>query len=226
MAQDYTPIWDDWLEVTRELNAEEKGRLIDAIVAYKQHGDWQTAIQGNERFVFPTYQVRLDRWFEVSDIRSKNGSAGGRLRKNKEKQGKANKSKNREEKEEEQEEEENVLDTAFGPVELDEDWARVEDSYAEQIGELPFGMHLDKLRGLYEDLGADVVITAIEATNEAQPNNPRSYLISILEKWQKKGIHTAAEAKGMVTEHRRVNGERKKPEPVEMPAAVDDVRWV
>ena len=53
MAQHYTPIWDDWIEVTQELNDQEKGRLIDAIVVYDNGGDWQERIKGNERYVFP-----------------------------------------------------------------------------------------------------------------------------------------------------------------------------
>lgn len=74
MAQKYTPIWDDWLTVTRELTAVEKGRLIDAIVAYDNGGSWQEMINGNERYVFPSYQVRLDKWHEISDMRSKASS--------------------------------------------------------------------------------------------------------------------------------------------------------
>ena len=71
MAQKYTPIWDDWLKVTRELTPAEKGRLIDAIVAYDNGGDWQEIISGNERYVFPGYQVRLDLWKELSETRAK-----------------------------------------------------------------------------------------------------------------------------------------------------------
>jgi hypothetical protein len=96
MAQSYTPIWDDWLEVTQELNAQEKGRLIDAIVAYKLHGDWQELIKGNERYVFPSYRVRLDRWSEVSDGRAKAGASGGKqtqANESKPKQTEANESK-------------------------------------------------------------------------------------------------------------------------------------
>ena len=70
MAQSYTPIWDDWLEVTQELNAQEKGRLIDAIVAYKLHGDWQEQIKGNERYVFPGYKSRIDRYNEICGLRT------------------------------------------------------------------------------------------------------------------------------------------------------------
>ena len=96
MAQSYTPIWDDWLEVTQELNAQEKGRLIDAIVAYKLHGDWQEQIKGNERYVFPSYRVRLDRWSEVSDGRAKAGACSGKQNEanaSKQKQTQANENK-------------------------------------------------------------------------------------------------------------------------------------
>lgn len=72
MAQHYTPIWDDWAEVTQELSAEEKGRLIDAIVAYDNGEDWQLMITGNERYVFPSYKARIDRWKELCDTRAEN----------------------------------------------------------------------------------------------------------------------------------------------------------
>ena len=95
MAQGYTPIWDDWLEVTQELNAQEKGRLIDAIVAYKLHGDWQEQIKGNERYVFPGYRVRIDRWIEISNIRGNAGSKQNGTNENKTEQNesKGNKTK-------------------------------------------------------------------------------------------------------------------------------------
>lgn len=70
MAQKYTPIWDDWFEVTQELNAQEKGRLIDAIVAYGNGGDWQEQIKGNERYVFPGYRARIDRYNEICGVRT------------------------------------------------------------------------------------------------------------------------------------------------------------
>ena len=41
MADKYVPIFYDWIEATQELNAQEKGRLIDAIVLYARGGDWQ-----------------------------------------------------------------------------------------------------------------------------------------------------------------------------------------
>lgn len=72
MAQHYTPIWDDWIEATQELNDQEKGRLIDAIVAYDNGGDWQDRIKGNERYVFPGYRARLDRYKKANAGKMKN----------------------------------------------------------------------------------------------------------------------------------------------------------
>lgn len=69
MAQHYTPIWDDWSAVTQELQPDEKGRLIDAIVAYDNGEDWRSIITGNERFVFPSYKARIERWQEVCESR-------------------------------------------------------------------------------------------------------------------------------------------------------------
>ena len=34
MAKEYVPIYFDWLEVTQDLTAEEKGNLIDAVVLF------------------------------------------------------------------------------------------------------------------------------------------------------------------------------------------------
>ena len=39
MAKEYVPIFFDWLDLTRELTAEERGNLIDAVVAYASGGE-------------------------------------------------------------------------------------------------------------------------------------------------------------------------------------------
>ncbi len=62
MAETYVPIYLDWTEVTEELNDQEKGRLIDAIVLYKAGGDWQDRIKGNERYLFPAFRKQMDRY--------------------------------------------------------------------------------------------------------------------------------------------------------------------
>lgn len=68
--KEYVPIFFDWVEVTGELNAQEKGRLIDAIVLYARGGDWQEQIKGNERYLFPAFKKQIDRANEISDVRS------------------------------------------------------------------------------------------------------------------------------------------------------------
>ena len=68
--KEYVPIFFDWVEVTGELNAQEKGRLIDAIVLYAQGGDWQEQIKGNERYLFPAFKKQIDRANEISENKS------------------------------------------------------------------------------------------------------------------------------------------------------------
>ena len=116
MAKEYVPIFFDWMEVTEELNAQEKGRLIDAIVTYAQGGDWQEQIKGNERYLFPAFKKQIDRSNEISETKANNGTRGGKQTQanvSKPKQTEANVSKpkqtqakpSEEEKEEEKEEE-------------------------------------------------------------------------------------------------------------------------
>lgn len=88
MKKGYVPVFFDWTEVTEELNDQEKGRLIDAVVLYAQGGDWQQRIQGNERFLFPAFRKQIDRANEISEVRAKAGSEGGKA-----KQGEATESK-------------------------------------------------------------------------------------------------------------------------------------
>lgn len=88
MASEYVPVFYDWVEVTGELTAQEKGRLIDAIVLYAQGGDWQEQIKGNERYLFPAFKKQIDRARETSGKRASAGSIGG-----KQKQTEANVSK-------------------------------------------------------------------------------------------------------------------------------------
>jgi len=73
MGKGYVPVFYDWLEVTEALNAEEKGRLIDAIVMYARGDDYSGMIQGNERFLFPAFKQQIDRSAEISEARSRAG---------------------------------------------------------------------------------------------------------------------------------------------------------
>ncbi len=71
MARDYVPVSFDWIEETKELNDQEKGRLIDAVVLYACGGDWEERIKGNERYLFPALMKRIDRSIKLSETRSK-----------------------------------------------------------------------------------------------------------------------------------------------------------
>ena len=77
MAEPYYTLYFNWIEDTQELNDQEKGRLIDAIVLYARGDDWQERIKGNERYVFPIYKNQLDRARRLSEVRAEAGSKGG-----------------------------------------------------------------------------------------------------------------------------------------------------
>lgn len=82
MAFKYIKIFYGWPEDTCELTLEEKGSLIDAIVAYAR-GDPVTFI-GNERIVFPIFRAQVDRdsdsYAVVAQRNRENGRKGGRPR--------------------------------------------------------------------------------------------------------------------------------------------------
>ena len=81
MADMYIPIFYDWLKTTRNLSAEEKGRLIDALVRYAETGeDQDDQLTGNECFVFPFMQAQIDRSKQIRSKRAENGSRGGTTR--------------------------------------------------------------------------------------------------------------------------------------------------
>lgn len=73
-------VFFDWLETTSELTSEEKGRLIDAIVAYATGKGFE--LPGNERFLFPAFRAQVDRdkaaYENVLEQRRKAGSLGGK----------------------------------------------------------------------------------------------------------------------------------------------------
>ena len=93
MAREYVPIFHDWVKVTEELDDAEKGRLIDAIVLYAIGGDWQSRIQGNERFLFPAFREQVNRNDSLSKVRAAAGAVGGTANGSKEKQAEASESK-------------------------------------------------------------------------------------------------------------------------------------
>lgn len=74
----YIPVFLDWSESTKRLTAEEKGRLIDALVAYAKGEDWETILQGNEMFLADELRLKIDRHYEISSKRAVAGAKGGK----------------------------------------------------------------------------------------------------------------------------------------------------
>ena len=94
---------------------------------------------------------------------------------------------------------------AFSVDGLDPDWVRFVQVYEQNLGLIPYGASLDKLTSYYEDMGADVLIEAVKATNLAQANNPMSYMCAILDNWAKAGVDSLEKAKAAVIDHERRN---------------------
>ena len=70
MKKTYVPIFYDWAEVTEELTAEEKGRMIDAIVLYARGKGDSIHLTGNEKYLFPAFRKQIDRENEKSENKS------------------------------------------------------------------------------------------------------------------------------------------------------------
>lgn len=89
------------------------------------------------------------------------------------------------------------------PEDVDAGWLRVINAYETNIGLLPTGKAFENLLSYYGDLGADVVVYAIELTNMAQPDRPKPYLAKLLADWAERGIDTLQKAKADTAEHKR-----------------------
>ena len=196
MALEYVPVFWDWIEVTGELNDQEKGRLIDAMVMYSRGGDWQDRIKGNERYLFPAFQMQIERAREKSDKRADAGATGGKQAQanaSKAKQIQANASKTNQtqanaskiaKKEEEKEKVVATTDSGGGFLTEDEAQslsARLDEVYAEaeRCGFTCTAREIDELTALAAEHGAERVCDAIRiASDRGKPN--LGYLRGIL----------------------------------------------
>ena len=70
MAKEYVPVFFDWLDVTQDLTAEEKGNLIDAVVAYASGKEYEHLLTGGCRIAFRFLKGQVDRNNAISDARS------------------------------------------------------------------------------------------------------------------------------------------------------------
>ena len=112
MARSYIKLFLSWAETTSELTDAEKGRLVDAMIAYARGDPYQ--MPGNERFVFPVFKSQIDRdsaaYEEICDKRKQAGAKGGRQKQANasncyQEQAKPSKASQEEEEEEEKEKE-------------------------------------------------------------------------------------------------------------------------
>lgn len=196
MALEYVPVFWDWIEVTGELNDQEKGRLIDAMVMYSRGGDWQDRIKGNERYLFPAFRQQIDRARAMSEKRSDAGATGGKQAQanaSKAKQIQANASKSKQTKanaskiaKKEEEKEKEVATTGCGGGFLTDDEAqaisaRLDEVYAEaeRCGFSCTAREIDELTALAAEHGPERVCDAIRiASDRGKPN--LGYLRGIL----------------------------------------------
>ena len=74
MAKEYVPIFFDWLDTTQDLTAEEKGNLIDAVVAYASGQEYEHLLTGGCKIAFRFLKGQVDRNNAISESRSKAGS--------------------------------------------------------------------------------------------------------------------------------------------------------
>lgn len=70
MAKEYVPIFFDWLDVTQDLNPEEKGNLIDAVVAYASGQEYEHLLVGGVKIAFRFLKGQVDRNNAISEARS------------------------------------------------------------------------------------------------------------------------------------------------------------
>lgn len=70
MGREYVPVFFDWLDVTQDLTAEEKGNLIDAVVSYASGCEYEHLLTGAVRIAFRFLKGQVDRNVAISEARS------------------------------------------------------------------------------------------------------------------------------------------------------------
>lgn len=211
MADKYVPVFYDWIEATQELNDQEKGRLIDAVVLYARGGDWQERIKGNERYAFPVFRLQVDRAKDLSGLRSEarknktdqnEQTATNRTKHNKTPNNNKYKNNNKNEEQIQEQEQEQDLDAraALGTVE----------AYASGNLECLTPSHMAALGDFKRDLPDDVIRYAID---QACGNGaPRwSYVAAILQGFVEAGVKTLGDAKARSARHKKQAQKQRNP---------------
>ena len=81
MAREYFKVFHSYLEAIEPLGDAERGRLFTAMIEYSRTGIVPN-LKGNERILFPTMKINIDRDIESYSLTEKrnaeNGKKGGR----------------------------------------------------------------------------------------------------------------------------------------------------
>lgn len=208
MADSYVPIFYDWTQVTEELNAQEKGRLIDAIVCYARGDeDWQEQIKGNERYLFPAFKRQIDRANELSKIRSEAASkpkqTEAKASKSKQTEAKASKSDKEEEYKKEYKEEYEYENNNTGSSNAAAPTFDSPAVYASSNLQHMSPHAFEELATFQEDLPDDVIIHGIDAACD-QGVRTWAYVRSILNRYVSAGYKSIGDVKA--AEQKRKQG--------------------
>ena len=71
MAKEYVPVYLDWLYVTQDLSAKDKGNLIDAVIAYASGIEYEHMLNSRSRIAFRFLKGQVDRNSVISETRSR-----------------------------------------------------------------------------------------------------------------------------------------------------------
>ena len=190
MAKEYVPIFFDWLEVTQDLTAEEKGNLIDAVVAYASGAEYEHLLTGACRVAFRFMKGQVDRNSKISEARSAAGSnkpEQNATKDNKPEQNESNFPKennnNNNNKKEKEKEKENFIDDDNARA-IQSEQNRVLDA-AEDAGFLKSNSVRAKLLNLYAVHGLEKMLSAFDScVKHGAPNI--AYLEAVLKGEPKK----------------------------------------
>ena len=73
----YLKVFTDFAKIIEPLGEAEIGRLFMAMLKYAETSE-QPDLRGNEKFIWPTAKLNIDREREFAEKQAKNGSLGGR----------------------------------------------------------------------------------------------------------------------------------------------------
>lgn len=188
MAKEYVPIFFDWLEVTQDLTAEEKGNLIDAVVAYASGAEYEHLLTGACRVAFRFMKGQVDRNAKISEARSAAGSnkpEQNATKDNKPEQNESNfpKENNNNNNNKKEKEKENFIDDDNARA-IQSEQNRVLDA-AEDAGFMKSNSVRAKLLNLYAVHGLEKMLSAFDScVKHSAPNI--AYLEAVLKGEPKK----------------------------------------